>query len=76
MPNVALFVGFVTATKEERKKYRDTNAPVIVHCRYGKRIKPDELWGRFSSIPTTIHVSSVYTEDDGIVIHLFEGLLM
>lgn len=34
MPNVALFVAFVTATKEARQKYGDTNAPVIVHCRY------------------------------------------
>ena len=32
MPNVALFVGFVTATREARKK-RDTKAPTIVHCR-------------------------------------------
>ncbi|XP_074613168.1 uncharacterized protein LOC141873161 isoform X2 [Acropora palmata] len=35
MPNVALLVGFVTATKEARKKYGDTNAPVIVHCSDG-----------------------------------------
>ncbi|XP_029193481.2 uncharacterized protein LOC114959565 isoform X1 [Acropora millepora] len=35
MPNVALFVGFVMATKEARKKYGDTNAPVIVHCSDG-----------------------------------------
>ena len=33
MPNVALFVGFVTATREARKKYGDTQAPTIVHCR-------------------------------------------
>ena len=33
MPNVALFVGFVTATQEARKKYGDTKAPTLVHCR-------------------------------------------
>ena len=33
MPNVALFVGFVTATREARKKYGDTKTPTIVHCR-------------------------------------------
>ena len=33
MPNVALFVGFVTATREARKKHGDTEAPTIVHCR-------------------------------------------
>ena len=33
MPNVALFVGFVTATREERKKFGDFKAPTIVHCR-------------------------------------------
>lgn len=33
MPNVALFVGFVTATREARKKHGDTKAPTIVHCR-------------------------------------------
>ena len=33
MPNVALFVGFVTATREARKKYGDSKAPAIVHCR-------------------------------------------
>ena len=32
MPNVALFVGFVTATREARKK-RGAKAPTIVHCR-------------------------------------------
>ncbi|XP_068740581.1 uncharacterized protein [Montipora capricornis] len=35
MPNVALFVGFVTASKEERKKYGDAKAPTIVHCSDG-----------------------------------------
>ena len=33
MPNVALFVAFVTATREARKKHGDTKAPTIVHCR-------------------------------------------
>jgi len=33
VPNVALFVGFVTATREARKKYGDTKTPTIVHCR-------------------------------------------
>ena len=33
MPNVALFVAFVTATREARKKHVDTKAPTIVHCR-------------------------------------------
>ena len=36
MPNVALFVGFVTATREARKKYGDIKAPTIVHCRFVK----------------------------------------
>lgn len=36
MPNVALFVGFVTATREARKKYGDIKAPTIVHCRFAK----------------------------------------
>jgi len=35
MPNVALFVGFVTATREARKKHGDTEAPTIVHCSDG-----------------------------------------
>ncbi|XP_067057340.1 uncharacterized protein [Acropora muricata] len=35
MPNVALFVGFVTATREERKKFGDFKAPTIVHCSDG-----------------------------------------
>ncbi|KAL9986464.1 hypothetical protein ACROYT_G000618 [Oculina patagonica] len=35
MPNVALFVGFVTATREARKKYGDSKAPTIVHCSDG-----------------------------------------
>lgn len=34
MPNVALFVGFVTATREARKK-RGAKAPTIVHCSDG-----------------------------------------
>ena len=33
LPNVALFVGFVTATREARKKYESSKAPTIVHCR-------------------------------------------
>jgi len=33
MPNVALFVAFVTATREARKKHGHTKAPTIVHCR-------------------------------------------
>ena len=33
MPNVALFVAFVTATREARKKHGETKAPTIVHCR-------------------------------------------
>lgn len=36
MPNVALFVGFVTATREARKKYGDIKVPTIVHCRFVK----------------------------------------
>ena len=36
MPNVALFVGFVTATREARRKYGDIKAPTIVHCRFVK----------------------------------------
>lgn len=35
LPNVALFVGFVTATREARKKYSSTKAPTIVHCSDG-----------------------------------------
>ncbi|XP_078351651.1 uncharacterized protein LOC144636335 [Oculina patagonica] len=35
MPNVALFVGFVSATREARKKYADSKAPTIVHCSDG-----------------------------------------
>ena len=43
MPNVALFVGFVTATREAKKK-RDTKAPTIVHCRLEMfDIMPDYL---------------------------------
>lgn len=33
LPNVALFVGFVTATQEARKKYGGTKVPTLVHCR-------------------------------------------
>ena len=33
MPNVALFVAFVTATREARKEHGDMKAPTIVHCR-------------------------------------------
>ena len=43
MPNVALFVGFVTATREARKKHGDTKAPTIVHCRLEMLDVPYEL---------------------------------